>query len=148
MLDMDTVDLDNTNESEKVWTLLTFAEEEGLFPVILPVVCKLNDHSIVVMGGTCIGEDGWEHIADSYILKLGEGTTAQVSDVPEKYLIDLGFMRQTPTFRVAAEKTTILAPAITENLEFTLLKVEIHSEADARAEFSVLTYPRTEETAN
>ena len=93
MLDMDTVDLDNTNESEKVWTLLTFAEEEGLWPVILPVVCKLNDHSIVVMGGTCIGEDGWEHIADSYILKLGEGTTAQVSDVPEKYLIDLGFMR-------------------------------------------------------
>ena len=95
MLDMDTVDLDNTNESEKVWTLLTFAEEEGLWPVILPVVCKLNDHSIVVMGGTCIGEDGkrYKQTAESCILKLGEGTTAQVSDVPEQDEIKLGFMR-------------------------------------------------------
>ena len=96
MLDTKTVDLDNSNESEKLWTLLTFAEDEGLYPVILPVVCRLNDQSMVVMGGTCIDdEDGNRNIqlADSYILKLGEGAAAQVTDVPGDDLLSLGFMR-------------------------------------------------------
>ena len=80
MLDMETVDLNNPDENEKLWTLLTFAEDEGLDQVILPVVCKLNDQSMIVMGGTCNEEredgTGKIQIADSYILKLSEDATA------------------------------------------------------------------------
>ena len=57
MLDMDTVNLDSSDDNEKLWTMLTFAEEEGLYSVVLPVVCKLSDNSLIVMGGTTI-DDG------------------------------------------------------------------------------------------
>ena len=54
---MDTVNLDSSDDNEKLWTMLTFAEEEGLYSVVLPVVCTLSDNSLIVMGGTTI-DDG------------------------------------------------------------------------------------------
>ena len=90
---MDTVNLDSSNDNEKLWTMLTFAEEEGLFSVVLPVVCKLSDNSFIVMGGTSIEDGSQEPIADSCILKLGEGNAVEVIDVPEDDLIPMGFMR-------------------------------------------------------